>query len=245
MRETEQTIQIDGLFLRSNLITMNLFKKNLLILICLLLFTGANVQASSSYTSPEFTTLIGQSSFLKIAVLPVNNFSVDPEIAYFFRSRLVEDLKAKGFSVLSLNAIDHVLYDLGLTHADQLALLSIDELAERLDADLFLSGAIEQAATQHGGIYNAYVYSCSLKLQHRNGNDFWHVLQERVAKRRFAVDPVNALLDIVLVEKGGDKKSAVSALADTMLEKFPEGPSKVLIGDPLLNAAVEISAGAE
>lgn len=212
-----------------------------LIIFCPLKSISATAN-DNSFLNPKFTNLIKERPYLKIAVLPVQNFSVDPDIAWFFRQRLTENLKAKGFSVIDLETLDQILYRKGLTHAGQLTLLSVDELKNLVHADLFLSGVVEQAAIQHSGLYNGYVYTCSLKLQGQSGENLWYALQERVAKRRFAVDPVNALLDVFLVEHGGDHKTAVMALADRMLEKFPTGPAKVLIADPLLDAAVEISA---
>ena len=129
---------------------------------------------------------------------------------------------------------------MGVTHAGQLGLLAFEQLRSITSADGFLSGVVEQSAIQHAGVYNAYVYMCSVKLQDRQGKVVWASLQNRVAKRRFAIDPINALLDIALTEGGGDSREAVYALADQMLESLPEGPVEVIIGDPLLEMAVEV-----
>jgi len=105
---------------------------------------------------------------------------------------------------------------------------------------------VEQGAIQHGGVYNSYVFTCSLKLQDRQGNVLWSALQNRVAKRRLAIDPINMFLDIALTEGGGDMQEAVYALADKMLAQLPDGPVRVLTGqDSLLNLAVQTQAKEE
>ncbi len=193
-------------------------------------------------TDPEFLEKIRQVSSYTVAILPMENLTVDPDIAYHFRTRITERLTASGYTIVNNDALDKQLYKLGVTHAGQLGLLAFEQLREITAADSFLSGVVEQSAIQHAGIYNAYAYMCSVKLQDRQGKVIWASLQNRVAKRRFAIDPINALLDIALTEAGGDRREAVYALADKMLESLPAGPAKVIVGDPLLEMAVEIPA---
>lgn len=201
---------------------------------------GSQPAEGGNYLSPGFLQLIKERPYLKIAVLPITNFSLNADIAYHFRMRLKESLKAKGYSVLDTDLVDQRLINIGITHAGQLGLLTLEELKTNIGADLFLSGAVEQASKKHGVAYNSYVYTCSLKLQNTSGENLWYTLQERVAKRRFAIDPINAVADIFLVEFGGNSKQAVKALADKMMDKFPDGPAEVILGDALLEQAIEI-----
>ncbi len=196
---------------------------------------------SNEYLSEKFVYSIQTSNDFTIALLPVENFSVNPEIATSFRQILEKHLIAKGYTVLEQKQIDQALGELGLTHAGQLNLLSFDELSEAIPADAFLSGAVEQAVEQHIGIYNAYVYTCSLKLQNRTGETLWYALQERIAKRRFAIDPVNALLDIFLIKRGSDIQEAAASLAHKLLESLPDGPVQIS-DDLLLEQAITIEA---
>ena len=193
-------------------------------------------------TDPAFLQKIDSVSSYTIAILPMENLTVDPDIAYHFRTRITERLTAKGYTVVNNETLNKKLYELGVSHAGQLGLLAFEKLREISSADGFLSGVVEQSAVQHAGVYNSYVYMCSVKLQDRQGNVVWSSLQNRVAKRRFAVDPINALLDIALTEVGGDSRQAVYALADQMLASLPDGPVQVITGDPLLDMAVEIQA---
>ena len=189
---------------------------------------------------PIFLEQLQNVSSYTVAILPMENLSVDPDVAYHFRQRITERLRAKGYTVVNNEIIDKQLYDSGVAHAGQLGLLPFEELRKVSSADGFLSGVVEQSAIQHGGIYNAYVYTCSVKLQNRDGKVIWASLQKRVAKRRFAIDPINALLDLALTEGGGNSQEAVYALADQILTSLPEGPVQVVSGDSLLDIAIEI-----
>jgi hypothetical protein len=196
--------------------------------------------------APQFLQALKAQPEFKVAVLPMENLTVEGDIAFHFRIRLQERLRAKGFSLIDSALIDDSLYKLGVAHAGQLKLLPFAELQKLTSADGFLSGVVEQGAVQHGGVYNSYVFTCSLKLQDRQGNVLWSALQNRVAKRRFAVDPINMFLDIALTEGGGDMQQAVYALADKMLAQLPDGPVRVVSGqDSLLDMAVETRAKEE
>ncbi|MDK9706090.1 MAG: hypothetical protein OEL83_03480 [Desulforhopalus sp.] len=196
--------------------------------------------------APQFLRALKAQPEFKVAVLPMENLTVEGDIAFHFRTRLQERLRAKGFSLIDSGLIDESLYKLGVAHAGQLKLLPFAELQKLTSADGFLSGVVEQGAVQHGGVYNSYVFTCSLKLQDRQGNVLWSSLQNRVAKRRFAIDPINMFLDIALTEGGGNMQEAVYALADKMLAQLPDGPVRVVSGqDSLLDKAFETKAKEE
>ncbi len=214
--------------------------------IFILFFAGQTVycveQDTTHQIDPVFITQLQNVSSYTVAILPMENLSIDPDVAYHFRQRITQILRTKGYTIINNEIINKKLHDLGVAHAGQLGLLPFEELRKITSADSFLSGVVEQSAIQHAGLYNAYVYMCSVKLQNRDGKVIWASLQNRVAKRRFAIDPINALLDIALTEGGGDSKEAVYALADQMLASLPMGPVQVVLGDPLLDMAVEIPA---
>jgi hypothetical protein len=206
----------------------------------------AQEEAVVEEVAPQFLQALATASEYKVAVLPMENLTVEGDIAYHFRTRLAERLKAKGYSLIDDKLLDDALYKLGVAHAGQLKLLPFAELQKLTSANGFLSGVVEQGAVQHGGVYNSYVFTCSLKLQDRQGNVLWSALQNRVAKRRFAIDPINMFLDIALTEGGGDMQQAVYALADKMLAQLPAGPVQVISGqDSLLDMAVETKAREE
>ena len=172
----------------------------------------------------------------------MQNVSVDPEVAYHFRQRVQQRLVDKGYAVLDGDWIDQALYRLGLSHAGQLGLVPLPKLADAIDADAFLFGLIEEAASRHAVAFNGYAYQSSLKMQQPDGTMLWLALEEKVAKRRFAIDPVNAFLDVALTKTGGGTRKASRALADRLLASLPRGPIAVVVGEPLLGRAVTLHA---
>ncbi len=224
--------------------------KNLIFIICACLSFSLSLILSNGYcaekdlaenSNEQFLQTLENSSEFLIAVLPMENLSVDSTVAYHFRQRIIERLHAKGYTTVDQKLLDESLHAAGISHAGQLRLLTFEKLAGITHANGFLSGVVEQAATQHAAVYNAFVYTCSMKLQDRKGEVLWSSLQNRVAKRRFAIDPINALLDIALVEGKSDMQQASYALANQMLATLPVGPVKIVVGDSLLDMATEIS----
>jgi len=192
------------------------------------------------YISKTLAKQLQQLPQYTVAVMPMENVSVEADVAYHFRQRVITLLVAKGYTVVDSTWIDNALYKLGLSHAGQLRLLSMEKLSATVKADAYLFGIVEEARTQNAAVYNAYVYKSSLKMDSAKGENLWFSLEQRVSKRRFAIDPINALLDIFLVDEGGDAKQAVGALADRLMAPLPKGPTTIVIGDDLLNMATEI-----
>lgn len=189
----------------------------------------------------EFTRALDQMSEFTIAVLPVQNSTVDPEAAHYLRAELAARAEFKGYTLMSLEIVDESLNRLGVAHAGQLQLLTFDQLRSVLGADGVLSAVVEQAAVQHAGVFNSYVFTASVKLQTaHNGEVVWAVLSERIARRHFALDPLNAMVDVLLVRRGGDTQAAMAYLAQQVLSTLPDGPRTVAIGDSLLDRSTEI-----
>jgi hypothetical protein len=212
-----------------------------LLWICCCRIVVANEPATTSVSPQLMQSLTAQSQFT-VAVLPMENISLESDVAYHFRQRVIQLLTAKGYTVLASDWIDTALYELGLSHAGQLRLLSMAQLSAAVKADGYVFGIIEEARTQAAGVYNAYVYKSSLKMDSPSSESLWYSLEQRVSKRRFAVDPINAILDIALVNKGADNITAIGALADRLMHSLPNGPTQIVIGEDLLSMATEVNA---
>lgn len=195
----------------------------------------------NTFLDEQFKVDLNSFSQFTIAIMPMQNMSVDPEVAYHFRQRVAERLTSLGYNLADMTKIDNKLYEIGVQNAGQIQLLSFQKVTELVKADAYIFGIIEQAKQQHAIAYNSYVYTSSIKMQGKQGKLLWSALQERVVKRRFALDPINALLDIFLIKGGGDKKDAVYALADKLLQSLPSGPVTVNISDPLFDQAEEVN----
>lgn len=205
-----------------------------------LLFAANSVFASEdSYLSPQLESNLRDTSQFRVAVMPMENLSVDGDVAYLFRQEVMKHLKEKGYTLIDDEIINQRLYDLGLTHAGQLGLLDYQQISQLASADAFVFGIVEQSVVQNAVAMNNYSFMCSLQMVDNSGDPLWYALQKRVAKRRLAIDPFNMLLDAVLVNKNADKEKAIEALAEQLLETLPEGPSNVVVDD-LFNQAKEV-----
>ncbi|MBF0471531.1 MAG: hypothetical protein HQL48_09155 [Gammaproteobacteria bacterium] len=208
-------------------------------LLLLLFITPLLALEPETFVDSAFIEQLKSSSSYRIAILPIDNYSVSPESAYHFRQRVRLQLQSRGYTLLALDYIDQQLYGLGVEHAGQLQLVDAEVLTKTVVADGYLFGVVEQSDVQHGGLYNAYAYSGSLMLQDNTGKQLWSALQGRVAKRRWALDPLNAVIDAIAINEGGEETEALAAVADNLLQTFPEGPVR-RTDELLLDSATEI-----
>lgn len=167
------------------------------------------------------------------AVFPMQNISVEPEVAHHFCQRVQRRLVDKGYAVLDGDWGDKALYRLGLNHAGQLSLVLLPKLAETIEADAFVFGLVEEAATRHALAYDGYACQSSLKLQQPDG-------EGAVAgpKRRCP----NAASPSTSSTPSWTWRKAAHALADRLLASLPDGPFRVVVGDDLLGQAVTLEA---
>lgn len=217
----------------------NLKKSFLIFLLIQTSLIGQEEAPRQTYTDEVFAKNIKKASMFKIAVLPIQNMSMYPNLPYHFRQHINDILAMKGYSVVNTNTLDKALMNLGIQKADHLRLLSFDKLAETTSADAVLSGIIETANVQDAAIYSGYAFTASLKLQLRNGDVIWYSLSERVAKRKIAFDPFNIIINMAANRESDKHIKAIKAVAQNLLEGLPAGPNEVVIDD-LLGQAIEI-----
>lgn len=218
------------------------------ILICFFILLTFNIEIFPNETKEEirktyidevFKKNIKKSGMFKIAVLPIQNMSMYPNIAYYFRKHVNGLLAMKGYSVISHEILDKALKEVGIQKADHIRLLSFDKLSDMTSADAIMSGIIETANIQNAAIYSGYAFTASLKLQLRNGDVIWYNLSDRVAKRSLAIDPFNIIFNM-LGNSASDKHiNAIKAVAQNLIKKLPQGPNEVVIDD-LLGQAIEL-----
>jgi hypothetical protein len=209
---------------------------SLTILISSLAHSGDLSERESWSVSPEFKA----SRPRVIAVLPMDNFSLEPHVEKFLYEQVYDRLTAKGYIKISVEKVQSVMSELGIQTPGQLAGISLKRLGKKLNCDAVLLGQIEQSAAIHSGVYDAVVVSCSLQLMHcSNGNLLWKTEQWRAAHRQWQLDPVNLFINFAGHEKASREKR-VAWLVHEMLKTLPQGPVSVEIGD-LLDRAQEIS----
>lgn len=203
------------------------------------LISAADVSEKEIWSfHPEFESLTPGT----IAVLPMDNFSLEPDVEQVLYKEVYERLNGKGYMKISADHVRSVMKQFGITTPGQLAGISLEKLCNKLNCDSVLSGRIEQSGAVHTLVYDAVVVSCSLQLIHcATGKTLWQTEQWRTAHRQWQIDPINAFINIAAHEKAS-REERVAWLVSEMLKTLPQGRVKVETGD-LLNRAQEIPLG--
>jgi hypothetical protein len=179
-----------------------------------------------------------------VAVMPMDNLSLDPDIEKVFNLEISSRIRAKGFRIISDDKVAAVMKELGVQTPGQLSAFSPAKLGEKLCCDAVVIGQIEQSAAIHGVVYDAVVVSCSMGLKDcKTGKMLWSIEQKRTAHRQIQADPINMLINFVSHENASREKR-IAWLADEMLKTMPNGKIKIDTDD-LLNQAVQIKADEE
>jgi hypothetical protein len=174
-----------------------------------------------------------------IAVLPMDNLSLEPELEEVLYNSVYENIQTRGYRRISVGKVKKVMQDLGVQTSGQLQGFSMKRLSEVLNTDAVLMGQVDQSADIHEGVYDAIVVSCSLRLVDcKSANVLWRSEQWRTAHRQWQIDPFNALLNLA-AHAGADRPARIAWLVQEMLKTLPEGKIEIEL-DNLLNQAVEI-----
>ncbi len=174
-----------------------------------------------------------------IAVLPMDNFSLEPELEDVLYSEVYQRLQSKGYRRVSVEAVQKVMDQLGIQTPGQLQGISLERLCSKLNTEAVLLGQVDQSASIHQGVYDAVVVSCSLRLTHcETGQLLWRSEQWRTAHRQWQIDPFNAIINL-MAHSSASRSDRIAWLVQEMLRTLPEG--KVIIEqDNLLQRATEI-----
>jgi len=210
-------------------------------LICIVSLSNANESLQNKeawYVDPEFASYRIQ----PIAVLPMENFSFEPEVNEMLQQEVYENLSLKGYRKISASLVKSVMKNLGITTPEMIQGISMKQLTEQLHCNSFIRGSIDQSATIHKGVYDAVVVSCSLELiDIKSGKVIWSTQQWRTAHRQWQVDPINMLLNLLLHEKASRSKR-IAWLVHGMMKTLPQGEVNVIINENLLQQAIPINA---
>lgn len=194
----------------------------------------------SSFIDEAFAKEIQKKSTYSIVILPLQNATMDGDLSYHFRQRVGLRLRAKGYSIIDFDKVDNALRELGVQSSEQIALVNFKTLTKLTSADAIISGIVETGSKQNALIYSGYAFTGSLKLEDKNAKVLWYNLSQRVAKRRLAIDPINMLINTALDSDESNKSiNATYAVADKLLENFPQGPIQI-VSDNLLDQAIQI-----
>lgn len=174
-----------------------------------------------------------------IAVLPMDNLSLDPDMETHLYDSVYAQLQTKGYRRVSVEKVRQVMKDMGVQTSGQLQGISMERLAATLNTDAVLMGQVDQSASIHKGVYDAIVVSCSLRLiDCKTKTVLWRSEQWRTAHRQWQADPFNALLNLA-AHSSLTKADRIAWLVQEMLKTLPAGEIAIET-DNLLNQAVEI-----
>jgi hypothetical protein len=177
----------------------------------------------------------------RIAVLPMENLSLEPKTEEALYQAVYSRLTEKGYIKISRDKVQSVMKDLGIQTAGQLSGISPERLGKLLNCDAVFTGRIDQSGTVHMGVYDALAVSCSLKLVDcKTAKALWLAEQWRAAHRQWQADPINLLLNIAIHEKAS-RVDRVTWLVSEMLKTLPAGPVEA-VDDNLLEQAAPIKA---
>ena len=171
-----------------------------------------------------------------VAVMPMDNMSLEPGVEEALYAAVYARLAAKGYSKISVDHVASVMKRLGVSIPGLLAGFSSQRLGEELHADALLFGQVEQSARINKVAYDAVVVSCSLRLvDAKTGAILWHAEQWRTAHRQWQIDPLNALIN-AMAHSNASRDDRLNYLAQEMLKTLPQGPIEVG-GDNLFDKA--------
>jgi hypothetical protein len=174
-----------------------------------------------------------------IAVMPMDNMSLEPGVEEALYSAVYARLATKGYSKISVDYVTSVMKRLGVTIPGLLAGFSSKRLGEELHADALLFGQVEQSARINKVAYDAVVVSCSLRLvDAKTGTVIWHAEQWRTAHRQWQLDPLNALIN-AMAHSNASRDDRLAYLAQEMLKTLPQGPIE-MAGDNLFEKATVV-----
>lgn len=189
------------------------------------------------WISPDYQSFVPR----VIAVVPMINMSLDPQVGESLQVEVYRRIQSKGYQKIDAERVGEVMARLGIQTPEQLSGISYARLGKELNCDAIIQGQVNQSDTQHQGIYDAVVVSCSLQLiDCKSAKPLWRCEQFRTAHRQFQLDPFNALINLVSHE-GANRSERIAWLVQEMFRTLPEGPIQVVIGD-LLNQAIQIEA---
>lgn len=176
-----------------------------------------------------------------IAVLPMDNFSLELGLEKKLYETVYERLRSKGYRRISVEKVMETMDDLGVQTPGQLQGIDLKRLCRILNTQAVLLGQVDQSGHLQQEGYDAIVVSCSLRLIHcETGTVLWKGEQWRTAHRQWAIDPFNMLLNS-LAHSSASRTDRIAWLVQEMMKTLPKGKVKVEMGN-LLDQAVEINA---
>ena len=148
-----------------------------------------------------------------IAVLPVQNETVDMDAPNVFRAKLLSKVMSKGYVSPSSAQTDDKLGEKGIREAGQLGSMTFQEIGEFLNVDALLYSTVTEWSTTYLVVYSSIKVGARFQLiDVKTGEQLWESEHE-VSKKKF----------------GTDKESIGDSLAFAALQRY----------DPYVDSVIE------
>ncbi len=132
-----------------------------------LLVAAGCAPAPVRFTSANFHALAPP----RVAVLPFDNWSVDLVGPAMLRSLFEARLRERGYEVVSMEAVDARLRELGVTHGGQLKAFSPQALGSALGVEGLIYGTVEEFVMQNIGFIARRCVRLHARLVHAAGGE--------------------------------------------------------------------------
>lgn len=193
------------------------------LMLLLLCCACSSVKKTSEKESWWVHPMFSQMQPAVIAVLPVENLTLEDGVEELLFEAVYTRLSAKGYRKISVDRTRQVMKHFGIQVPGQLAGISNQRLREQLHCDAILLGRIDQSAAIHAGVYDAVVVSLSFMLRDlQSGKVIWQTEQWRTAHRQWQLDPFNMLINFVAHESSS-REQRIQWLVQEMLKTLPNG----------------------
>lgn len=109
-----------------------------------------------------------------IAVLPLENQTVDLVGAKYVRYLLFKHLPERGYTVIDLTYIDSKLNEVGITDGGQLSIMTSEKIGEIVGAEGLMYGILEEFKFVNVGLYKEKTVKANFKIfSSRTGELLW------------------------------------------------------------------------
>lgn len=160
----------------------------------LLLVGCATVNTEISELSDEFWTSLPQ----KVVVLPIQNETVDLDAPEVFRPRVQTAVMSRGYQVPSIDEVDAVLAEQGLTDPGQINAFSSQELGELFQADAVLYTIVTEWRTTYLVFYSVIGVGARFELVDTKTDEVLWKWEKAIYQRMIAIDRETAVATAVL-----------------------------------------------
>ncbi len=180
----------------------------------ILLCGCAGTQVEIDNLHPDYNSLAPG----RVAVLPMDNMSVDLDATPLVRPIVNQRILHKGYSSVALDRVDDILKEQGVLISHDVYGFTPQELGQMLGADAVVYGTVTEFTTQYAVIYASVTVGVKLEMADcRTGEVLWQ------SEHYSSEDTIEETLFIFLTERDIDKaiaKTAAYSTAFAVLESY-------------------------